>query len=136
MTFAHWPSRSWRTECCLPPRRRSHDEPAAQSSSRWSRRRRFRRLDMKAALTGLTPRGRALLAAGVTAFLLAAMLDQQDIMRVGLLAMVLPLLSAASVARTRFRLASGRTLEPARIPAGESASVTVRVENVSHLPTG
>ncbi|MFL6288449.1 MAG: DUF58 domain-containing protein, partial [Actinomycetes bacterium] len=91
---------------------------------------------MKAALTGLTPRGRALLAAGVTAFLLAAMLDQQDIMRVGLLAMVLPLLSAASVARTRFRLASGRTLEPARIPAGESASVTVRVENVSHLPTG
>ena len=91
---------------------------------------------MKAALAGLTPRGRALLAAGVTAFLLAAMLDQQDIMRVGLLAMVLPLLSAASVARTRFRLSSGRTLEPSRIPAGESASVTVRVENVSHLPTG
>ena len=91
---------------------------------------------MKAALSGLTPRGRALLAAGLTAFLLAAMLDQQDIMRVGLLAMVLPLLSAASVARTRFRLASARTVEPARVPAGESATVTVRIENVSHLPTG
>jgi uncharacterized protein (DUF58 family) len=91
---------------------------------------------MKAALAGLTPRGRALLASGLTAFLLALMLDQQDIMRVGLLALVLPLLSVASVARTRFRLASARTLEPARIPAGESASVTVRIENVSHLPTG
>ena len=91
---------------------------------------------MKAALRGLTPRGRALLAAGLTAFLLAAMLDQQDIMRVGLLAMVLPVLSAASVARTRFRLASARTIEPARVPAGESATVTVKVENVSHLPTG
>jgi uncharacterized protein (DUF58 family) len=91
---------------------------------------------MKSALQGLTPRGRALLAAGLTAFLLAAMLDQQDIMRVGLLAAVLPLLAAASVARTRFRLASARTIEPARVPAGESATVTVRIENVSHLPTG
>ncbi|HEX5016429.1 MAG TPA: DUF58 domain-containing protein [Actinomycetes bacterium] len=91
---------------------------------------------MRAALSGLTPRGRALLASGLTAFILAAMLDQQDIMRVGLLAAALPLLSAASVARTRFRLASGRTVEPARIPAGDSATVTVRVENVSHLPTG
>jgi uncharacterized protein (DUF58 family) len=91
---------------------------------------------MKAALAGLTPRGRALLASGVTAFLLATMLDQQDIMRVGLLSAVLPLLAAASVARTRFRLASGRQVEPARIPAGDSALVTVSIENVSHLPTG
>lgn len=91
---------------------------------------------MRAALSGLTPRGRALLAAGVTAFLLSAMLDQQDIMRVGLLAAALPLLSAASVARTRFRLASTRRLEPARTPAGDSATVTVTLENVAHLPTG
>lgn len=91
---------------------------------------------MRAALAGLTPRGRALLAAGVTAFLLAAMLDQQDIMRVGLLATALPLLAAASVARTRFRLGSDRTIEPSRTPAGESAAVTVRLENVAHLPTG
>jgi uncharacterized protein (DUF58 family) len=84
----------------------------------------------------LTPRGRALLAAGLTAFVLAAMLDQQDIMRVGLLATALPLLAAASVARTRFRLASDRVVEPSRTPAGESATVTVRLENVAHLPTG
>jgi uncharacterized protein (DUF58 family) len=91
---------------------------------------------VRAALSGLTPRGRALLAAGVTAFLLAAMLDQEDIMRVGLLAASLPLLSAASVARTRFRLASTRELEPGRTPAGDSATVTVTLENVAHLPTG
>ena len=91
---------------------------------------------MRAALSGLTPRGRALLAAGVTAFVLAALLDQQDIMRVGLLATALPLLAAASVARTRFRLASDRVVEPSRTPAGESATVTVRLENVAHLPTG
>lgn len=77
-----------------------------------------------------------MLAAGLTAFVLAAMLDQQDIMRVGLLASALPLLSAASVARTRFRLASDRVIEPSRSPAGESATVTVRLENVAHLPTG
>lgn len=91
---------------------------------------------MRAALSGLTPRGRALLAAGLTAFVLAALLDQQDIMRVGLLATALPLLAAASVARTRFRLASDRVVEPSRTPAGESATVTVRLENVAHLPTG
>jgi uncharacterized protein (DUF58 family) len=91
---------------------------------------------MRAALAGLTARGRALLAAGVTAFILAAMLNQEDIMRVGLLTAALPLLAAASVARTRFRLASDREISPARTPAGESASVTVRLENVAHLPTG
>jgi len=91
---------------------------------------------MRAALAGLTARGRALLAAGVTAFVLAAMLDQQDIMRVGLLATALPLLAALSVARTRFRLASDRVIEPSRTPSGESATVTVRLENVAHLPTG
>jgi uncharacterized protein (DUF58 family) len=91
---------------------------------------------VRAALSGLTPRGRALLAAGLTAFLLAAMLDQQDIMRVGLLASALPLLSVASVARTRFRLASTRDIDPARAPAGDSATVTVTLQNVAHLPTG
>lgn len=91
---------------------------------------------MRAALAGLTPRGRALLAAGLTAFFLSAMLDQQDIMRVGLLVTALPLLAAASVARTRFRLASSRVVEPSRAPAGESATVTLRLENVAHLPTG
>jgi uncharacterized protein (DUF58 family) len=91
---------------------------------------------MRAALAGLSPRGRALLAAGITAFLLSAVVDQEDIMRVGLLAASLPLLSAASVARTRFRLASSRLLEPARTPAGESARVTLTLQNVAHLPTG
>jgi uncharacterized protein (DUF58 family) len=91
---------------------------------------------VRAALAGLTARGRALLAAGVTAFVLAAMLNQEDIMRVGLLTAALPLLAAASVARTRFRLASDREISPARTPAGESASVTVRLENVANLPSG
>jgi uncharacterized protein (DUF58 family) len=91
---------------------------------------------MRAALAGLTARGRALLAAGVTAFVMAAMLDQQDIMRVGMLAAALPLLAALSVARTRFRLASDRSVEPSRTPTGESATVTVRLANVAHLPTG
>lgn len=91
---------------------------------------------MRAALSGLTPRGRALLAAGITAFILAALVEQEDIMRVGLLAAALPLLSAASVARTRFRLASSRDVEPSRIPAGETARVAVTLRNVAHLPTG
>lgn len=91
---------------------------------------------MRAALQALTVRGRVFLTAGLTATVLALVFGQRDILRVGLLVAALPLLSALSVARTRFRLACTRRLEPSRIAAGQDATVVVRVENVSALPTG
>jgi uncharacterized protein (DUF58 family) len=91
---------------------------------------------MRAALSGLTTRGRALLASGLTASLLALVFGQADVLRVGVLVTMLPLLSAASVARTRFRLASQRTVRPSRVQAGDDASVTLVLQNVAALPTG
>ncbi|MEO8328491.1 MAG: DUF58 domain-containing protein, partial [Candidatus Nanopelagicales bacterium] len=91
---------------------------------------------MKAAFAGLTTRGRALVAAGGTAFVLALLFDQRDVMRVGVLMAALPLLCMLSVARTRFRLSSQRTIDPSRVAAGQSATVVLSLENVAPLPTG
>lgn len=91
---------------------------------------------MRTALTGLTTRGRALLAAGVTASVLAVLFDQTDVLRVGVLVAALPLLSALSVSRTRFRLTCHRQVRPGRVPAGDEATVVLRLENVAALPTG
>lgn len=91
---------------------------------------------MQTALEALTTRGRALLAAGVTAVVLAFVFGQPDVLRVGVLVSALPLLSAMSVARTRFRLSCHRTVSPGRVGAGEVATVTLQLENVASLPTG
>ena len=91
---------------------------------------------MKAALGALTTRGRVFLTAGVTAAVLALLFGQRDILRVGLLISALPLLSALSVSRTRFRLSCTRRLEPSRIAAGHEATALLHLENVSALPTG
>ena len=87
-------------------------------------------------LRGLTVRGRSFLAAGVTTSLAAIVLGQRDLLRVGVLVMALPLVSAWVVSRTRYRLACTRRLEPARAQAGHPATVVVRLDNVSRLPTG
>ncbi|MGX2997763.1 DUF58 domain-containing protein [Streptomyces sp. JNUCC 64] len=89
-----------------------------------------------AALAGLTTRGRSFLAAGIAAAVCAYVLGQDDLLRVGLLLCVLPLVCAASLYRTRYRVASSRMLSPDRVPAGEEARVHLRMENVSRLPTG
>jgi uncharacterized protein (DUF58 family) len=91
---------------------------------------------MLGALSGLTIRGRAFLAAGVAAICCALLLGQRDLLRVGLLLAVLPLASTLAVGRTRYRLGCSRTVEPARVPAGEPARVVLRLENLSYLPTG
>jgi uncharacterized protein (DUF58 family) len=88
------------------------------------------------ALSGLTTRGRSFLAAGVAAVGCSIVLGQRDLLRVGVLLLALPLASVFAVSRTRHRVACTRTLDPARIPAGEQARVALRLENVSLLPTG
>jgi len=89
-----------------------------------------------AALSGLTTRGRAFLAAGLGAVAWAVLLGQRDLLRVGMLLAVLPLASTLAVGRTRYRIACSRSVEPAWVPAGEQARVVLRLENLSYLPTG
>jgi uncharacterized protein (DUF58 family) len=90
----------------------------------------------RAALSGLTTRGRCLLSAGGALVLCAFLLGQRDLLRVGLFLLVLPLVAVAVVARTRYRLACTRRLEPARVEAGSTATVRLHLENVSRLPSG
>lgn len=91
---------------------------------------------VRTALAGLTTRGRSFLAAGVAAAICAYVLGQSDLLRVGLLLAVLPLVCATALYRTRYRVAGNRRLAPRRVPAGGEARVHLRVENVSRLPTG
>ncbi|WP_147942193.1 MULTISPECIES: DUF58 domain-containing protein [Microbispora] len=87
-------------------------------------------------LKALTPRGRSFLASGVAALLCALVLGEQDLLRVSVLIIAMPLLASMVVARTRYRLACARRLTPARVQAGEQTTVTLRLENVTRLPTG
>ncbi|MFJ5548254.1 DUF58 domain-containing protein [Streptomyces sp. NPDC093225] len=91
---------------------------------------------LRAALSGLTTRGRSFLAAGVAAGVCAYVLGQPDLLRVGLLLAALPLLCAVALHRTKHRVASTRVLSPGRVPAGAEARVQLRMNNVSRLPTG
>ncbi|MGW5476809.1 DUF58 domain-containing protein [Streptomyces sp. NPDC004008] len=88
------------------------------------------------ALAGLTTRGRSFLAAGIAAAICAYVLGQGALLRVGLLLAALPLVCAAVLYRTRYRVAGSRRLSPGRVPAGSEARVHLRMDNVSRLPTG
>ncbi|MCF6523017.1 DUF58 domain-containing protein [Streptomyces sp. JJ36] len=91
---------------------------------------------LRTALAGLTTRGRSFLAAGVAAGVCAYVLGQADLLRVGMLLAVLPLVCVLVLHRTRYRVAGSRRLSPARVPARTEARVQLRVDNVSRLPTG
>ncbi|MFI8402630.1 DUF58 domain-containing protein [Streptomyces sp. NPDC085463] len=91
---------------------------------------------LRAALSGLTTRGRSFLAAGVAAAVCAYVLGQADLLRVGLLLAVLPLVCVLVLHRTRYRVATSRLLVPQRVETGTEARVQLRMENVSKLPTG
>jgi uncharacterized protein (DUF58 family) len=91
---------------------------------------------MREALRGLTTRGRSFLAAGAAATISALILGERDLLRVAVLLAVLPLLAAAYVGRSRYKLACNRSLEPGRAPVGASARVVLRLQNMSRLPTG
>ncbi len=91
---------------------------------------------LRTALSGLTTRGRSFLAAGVAAAVCAYVLGQADLLRVGLLLAVLPLVCVAVLYRTRYRVAGSRRLAPSRAATGSEARVHLRLDNVSRLPTG
>ena len=91
---------------------------------------------LRHALRGLTTRGRSFLAAGAAAALCSLVVGEPDLLRIAVLLAALPVVSALVVARTRYRLSSRRRLSSARVAAGRESVVTIRVENLSRLPTG
>ncbi|MFD3802740.1 DUF58 domain-containing protein [Streptomyces sp. NPDC058611] len=91
---------------------------------------------LRASLSGLTTRGRSFLAAGIAAAACAYVLGQSELLRVGLLLAVLPLICVLALHRTRYRVSGSRRLTPGRVSAGAEARVQLRLDNVSRLPTG
>lgn len=91
---------------------------------------------MRQALSSLTLRGRSFVAAGLAAAVCSILLGERILLRIGVLLVVLPLVAVFVVARARYRLAARRVLDSPHVPVGHEASVSVRVENVSRLPTG
>lgn len=86
-------------------------------------------------MSGLTIRGRSLIAAGVACLLSSVALGEEDLFRVGVLLLVLPLAAAAVLAGTRLKLSCSRTLHPRRVSAGSAVRVDLRVDNLSRRPT-
>ncbi|TDD58467.1 DUF58 domain-containing protein [Kribbella antibiotica] len=91
---------------------------------------------MRQALRGLTTRGRAFMAAGITASLCALLLGQKDLLRVGILLVALPVVAALVVGRTRLRLQVRRSLTPNQIPVGTQATVELTLTNEGRMPAG
>jgi uncharacterized protein (DUF58 family) len=91
---------------------------------------------LSASLSGLTTRGRCLLASGIALALFALLVGQRDLLRAAVFLLVLPLAASWLVSRTRYRLACERTLEPARTAAGTTSTVRLRLDNISRLPSG
>ena len=91
---------------------------------------------MGSLLAGFTTRGRAFIAAGVAAGILGLGLGQRTLLSIGGLLVILPVLSVLAASRTRYRIRWVREVSPSRVPAGQTASVSIRLDNVSRLPTG
>jgi len=87
-------------------------------------------------LAGMTTRGTSFLAAGAASAVAGYLLGERGLFCVGIALLALPLFAAAAARRGQYRLATSRTVSPPRVPAGHTATVTLRLENVSRVPTG
>lgn len=76
------------------------------------------------------------MAAGGALAACAILLGQRDLLRAAVLLLALPLTAVVVVARTHYRLACTRSMDPPRVEAGRSTTVRLRLDNVSRIPTG
>jgi uncharacterized protein (DUF58 family) len=91
---------------------------------------------VREAFAGLTVRGRAFLAAGITAIVCAVLLGQPALTRVGVLVVALPIATALVIGRSRYRLALVRTVTPQLVTAGQPARVSLALTNEGRTPSG
>ena len=91
---------------------------------------------MRESMAAMTVRGRAFLAAGITTTVCSILLGFDALMRVGILAMALPLLTALLVSRARYRLMAHRNVSPTRASVGQDATVSLTLVNEGRMPMG
>jgi uncharacterized protein (DUF58 family) len=76
---------------------------------------------------GLTVRGRSLLAGGIATAVCALVLDERDLLSVGLFVCLLPVVSLVLAVRTRRSVQVARTVTPARLQVGSACEVGLRL---------
>lgn len=96
-------------------------EPAAARRSR------------PAGLRGLTTRGRCLLAGGIAAGICAVLLDERDLLRVGLFAAALPLLAMMAWSVRSVRLSADHLVTPPRLMPGTRGQVQLTITNTGSM---
>jgi uncharacterized protein (DUF58 family) len=82
------------------------------------------------AMHGFTLRGRSFLAAGLTAVLCGIVLGEHDLVRIGALVVLLPVVAALWIARSGNRLGLARTLGATQVEVGQRAVVHLELTNV------
>jgi uncharacterized protein (DUF58 family) len=91
---------------------------------------------MRSRLDGFTTRGKSFLAAGLTVVVFGLSRREPALLSIGIAVLALPLFAALATGRARYRLRCVRRVTPSRVPAGQPAIVSLRLENISRLPTG
>ena len=84
----------------------------------------------------LTGRGRAFVIVGLSIVVVAMLTGQRDIMRIGLLVLLLPIVAAVLVARARLRMSCERHVEPAQVPLGSPLRGRLVLGQEGRLPAG
>jgi len=85
---------------------------------------------VREALRGFTLRGRSFIAAGLTAMLCGIVLGERDLVRIGVLVTLLPLVAALWIARSGNRLGLARTLGASQVEVGQRAVVQLELTNI------
>jgi len=87
-------------------------------------------------LSGLTTRGRCLIAAGFAATLCAWVLNERDLLRVAVFVIALPVVVGVLTSMAKVALHARRTIAPIRVPVGDWAEVALAIRSSGRLPTG
>lgn len=96
--------------------------------------RRVRTGPLARVLAGTTWRGRAFLGAGLVLLVVGLAAREQQVLRVGMLALAVPLAGAALVTGSRGGLVVTRSLDRQQIRPGETAVLTLTVTNPGRVP--
>lgn len=84
--------------------------------------------------TGLTTLGRCLIAAGLASSVCGVALDERDLLRIGVLVIVLPLLAALFTSRIRLVVRVERRLAATRMTARTTTEAVLSVHSRGRLP--
>lgn len=87
-------------------------------------------------LSGLTTRGRCLLAAGLAAGVCAIVLNERDLLRVAVFVLALPLCVVLMASAARMTISASRSLLSERISVGEQGEVQLDLWRTGRMPAG